>query len=230
MARLTTRFVQTAPPGKHGDGDGTGLMLVVQPSGSRSYVQRVMIHGKQRDIGIGSTRWTTLAEARKAARDNQRLARRGGDPTALRAGRHVPTFGEGLEAVLVLQRRTGATAASRKGNGGRASGTTPERSSRSPSPTLPRMTCSRWSARFGMTNARPRGESCNGSARCSGGPWPAGIGPILPSRRCGRRSRRMAFNGRTIAPYPMRKSAPRSPPSGSPKRGRRPGSRSNSWR
>ena len=104
MARLTTRFVQTAPPGKHGDGDGTGLMLVVQPSGSRSYVQRVMIHGKQRDIGIGSTRWTTLAEARKAARDNQRLARRGGDPTALRAGRHVPTFGEGLEAVLVLQR------------------------------------------------------------------------------------------------------------------------------
>ena len=51
-------------------------------------------------------RWTTLAEARKIARENHRLARRGVDPTALRAGRHVPppTFAEGVEAVLALQR------------------------------------------------------------------------------------------------------------------------------
>ena len=114
MAKLTTRFVQTAPAGTSGrtgkpcaarysDDDGTGLLLVVQPSGSRSYIQRLTVHGKQRDLGIGSVRWTTLAEARKAARENQRLARRGGDPTALRAGRHVPTFGEGVEAVLALQ-------------------------------------------------------------------------------------------------------------------------------
>ena len=102
MARLTTRFVQTAPPGKHGDGDGTGLMLVVQPSGSRSFVQRLMIHGKQRDIGIGSVRWTTLTEARRTARKNQRLARRGGDPLALRAGRHVPTFAEAADKVIAI--------------------------------------------------------------------------------------------------------------------------------
>ena len=102
MAKLTTRFVQTAPPGKHGDGDGTGLMLVVQPSGSRSFVQRLTVHRKVVDIGLGSARWTTLAEARKAARDNQRLARRGGDPRALRAGRHIPTFEEAADTVIAI--------------------------------------------------------------------------------------------------------------------------------
>ena len=102
MANLTTRFVQTAPPGKHGDGDGTGLMLVVQPAGSRSFVQRLTVHRKVVDIGLGSARWVTLAEARKAARENQRHARRGGDPRALRAGRHVPTCKEASDKAISI--------------------------------------------------------------------------------------------------------------------------------
>ena len=47
---------------------------------------------------------------------------------------------------------------------------------------------------------RRRGGGCfNASARCSGGPWPMDIGPTLRSRPCGRRSRRMAFTGRALA-------------------------------
>ena len=51
-------------------------------------------------------RWTTLAEARKLAYENQRIARRGGDPRTSRAGRVVPTFEAALEKVLDIQRPT----------------------------------------------------------------------------------------------------------------------------
>ncbi len=40
MAKLTDRVVRTAPPGRHGDDTVRGLMLVVQPGGSRSWVLR----------------------------------------------------------------------------------------------------------------------------------------------------------------------------------------------
>ena len=106
MKHLTTRLVQTAGPGKHYDGDGSGLFLLVKASGRRSFVQRLAINGKVCDIGIGSVRWTTLAEARKLAYENQRTARRGGDPRTSRAGRVVPTFEAALEKVLDIQRPT----------------------------------------------------------------------------------------------------------------------------
>ena len=106
MKHLTTRLVQTAGPGKHYDGDGSGLFLLVKASGRRSFVQRIAINAKIRDIGIGSVRWTTLAEARKLAYENQRIARRGGDPRTSRAGRVVPTFEAALEKVLDIQRPT----------------------------------------------------------------------------------------------------------------------------
>ena len=50
-------------------------------------------------------RWgaTTITEARRRALANYRIARDGGDPR-VRSGPTVPTFAEGLEAVLALQR------------------------------------------------------------------------------------------------------------------------------
>ena len=147
-------------------------------------------------------RWTTLAEARKIARENHRLARRGVDPTALRAGRHVPpTFAEGVEAVLALQRPNWR-------DGGKS-----EKQWRASLDTYAVALMSKpvsditahdvlavvgpvWNDK----RERRRGGGCfNASARCSGGPWPMDIGPTLRSRPCGRRSRRMAFTGRALA-------------------------------
>ena len=99
--KLTARFVQTKnTPGKYGDRNGTGLFLLVKKSGRKSYVQRITIRGKVRDIGLGSTRFTSLAEAREQAFENKKLALAGGDPLALKKKPDVPTFAEAVEIVI----------------------------------------------------------------------------------------------------------------------------------
>ena len=85
-------------PGMYGDG-GT-LFLRVAPGGSKSWIQRLSIDGKRRDIGLGGWPLTTLSEAREAAFENRRLARRGGDPLAAKRRAKVPTFREAADADL----------------------------------------------------------------------------------------------------------------------------------
>ena len=62
--------------------DGNGLYLVIDPSGARRWMQRLMIGGKRHDIGLGSVRIVSLDEARENALRNKRIARSGGDPLA----------------------------------------------------------------------------------------------------------------------------------------------------
>ena len=103
MKQLSARFVrEVAQPGRYYDGDA-GLFLLVKPTGSKSYVQRLTIRGDRRDIGLGSTRWTTLTEARALAQANRKVARQGGDPLAAKRAT-VPTFAEAAEAVLAISR------------------------------------------------------------------------------------------------------------------------------
>ena len=97
--RLSAAFVRAAPPGRHCDGNG--LYLYVQPSGARSWVQRLVIRGRRRDFGLGSVQLVTLAEAREKARANRKLAREGGDPLAeRRRARGIPSFAEATGRVL----------------------------------------------------------------------------------------------------------------------------------
>ncbi len=77
---LSAAFIRSAPPGRHCDGQG--LYLVVQPTGTRSWVQRLVIRGRKRELGLGSTALVSLAEARERALSNRKLAREGGDPLA----------------------------------------------------------------------------------------------------------------------------------------------------
>ena len=96
---LSAAFVRSAPPGRYCDGNG--LYLFVQPSGARSWVQRLVILGRRRDFGLGSVALVPLAEARKKARANRKLARAGGDPLAeRRRARRVPSFAEAAARVL----------------------------------------------------------------------------------------------------------------------------------
>ena len=104
MKQLSAKFVrEVTEPGRYYDGDA-GLFLLVQERADRirkAYVQRLTIHGRRWDIGLGSTKWTTLTEARAAAQANRKAARQGGDPLA--AKRMVPTFADAFEAALAIQ-------------------------------------------------------------------------------------------------------------------------------
>lgn len=96
---LTAAFVRSVKaPGKYFDGHG--LFLRVMPSGSRQWVQRLVIRGKRRELGLGSAELVGLAEARTAAIANRILARAGGDPLAGRQqARTMPTFSEAAAAA-----------------------------------------------------------------------------------------------------------------------------------
>ena len=65
-------------PGRHAD--GAGLYLFKRPSGACQWVQRIVIHGRRRDLGLGPYPRVSLAEARRVALDNRGLTRAGGDP------------------------------------------------------------------------------------------------------------------------------------------------------
>ena len=81
-------------------GDGGTLYLRVAPGGSKSWIQRLAIDGKRRDIGLGGWPLTTLTEAREIAFENRRLARRGGDPLADKRRATAPTFREAAEQTF----------------------------------------------------------------------------------------------------------------------------------
>ena len=91
---LSAQQVRHAGPGSHVDGNG--LMLRVRDSGSRSWVQRLMVHGRRIDIGLGSAELVSLADARRIAADNRAVARTGGDPRRARA----VTFAEAQEGTF----------------------------------------------------------------------------------------------------------------------------------
>ena len=110
--RLSPAFVRSAPAGRHCDGNG--LYLYVKPSGARSWVQRLVIRGRRRDIGLGSVALVPLAEVRETARANRKLAREGGDPLAeRRRARGIPSFAEA--AVRVLKQKQGGWRSQRHG-------------------------------------------------------------------------------------------------------------------
>ena len=79
--RLTSSFIKTAPVGKHCD--GAGLWLVKRDDGGAQWVQRVTVHGRRREMGLGGYPSLGLAEARKlAGRWRDMAAELKGDGTA----------------------------------------------------------------------------------------------------------------------------------------------------
>ena len=100
---LSAAFVRSAPPGRHADGNG--LYLFVQPTETRSWVQRLVIRGRRRELGLGAATLVPLAKAREKALANRMLARSGGDPLAdKRRVQGVPTFAEAAQRVLEQKR------------------------------------------------------------------------------------------------------------------------------
>ena len=76
--RLTAATVKVALPGKYSDGDG--LWLHKRSDGGGQWFLRVSIHGRRREMGLGSIDAVTLKEARAIAERQRSLVRQGVDP------------------------------------------------------------------------------------------------------------------------------------------------------
>ena len=87
---LSAIAVNKKPPGRHYD--GAGLYLEVDEGGARRWGLRTVVHGRRRDIGLGSVKTVSLAEARDEASRLRKVARAGGDPLAERRTNAAPTF------------------------------------------------------------------------------------------------------------------------------------------
>ena len=101
MGNLTAIKVRNLKePGRYLDGDG--LMLDLTGQGKGSWLLRIQIAGKRRDIGLGSLQHISLAEAREAAAEMRKQARAGLDPLLERkkAQKKVPTFEEAAKRVF----------------------------------------------------------------------------------------------------------------------------------
>lgn len=114
VPKLTAPGVKSAKPGRHADGDG--LHLLVKPTGTKTWVLRVQVDGRRRDIGLGTVdtskreggtgekspivipilqrKHLTLAEAREKAALLRVAAKSGLDPVLERdrERRTIPTF------------------------------------------------------------------------------------------------------------------------------------------
>ena len=104
--KLTKKLVENLGAGRHGDGGG--LYLVVDPSGARRWIVRVVVKGQKNkmgaplrtDFGLGGVDVVTLNAARERALEYRRMAKQGLNPR-FNAHREVPTFEEVAQQVHI---------------------------------------------------------------------------------------------------------------------------------
>lgn len=101
--RLSARSVQTLKePGRYPDGDG--LYLVISEAGTKRwaliYSRGARGANKRTELGLGSARDVSLAEAREKAAAMRAAIRRGEDPRVAREPRKVLTFGDAADAYI----------------------------------------------------------------------------------------------------------------------------------
>ena len=104
--KLTKKLVENLGAGRHGDGNG--LYLVVDPSGARRWIVRVVIKGQKNtngaplrtDFGLGGADIVTLNQARERALEYRRMAKQGLNPR-FNARQEIPTFEEVAQQVHI---------------------------------------------------------------------------------------------------------------------------------
>ena len=97
MKLSATRVKALRDPGRYSDGDG--LHLFINKRGRKSWVQRITVDGRRRDIGLGGYPTVTLGQARKRASDNRETIGNGKDPVAEKRRPSTPTFSEAARTV-----------------------------------------------------------------------------------------------------------------------------------
>lgn len=106
MGNLTANMLRgSLKPGRHHDGDG--LFLNVTPTGARSWICRVQKNGRRRDIGLGSAKKVSLAQARQRAAEVRSQVEAGIDPVLQRKkAEGIPTFREAAAAVYAENKKS----------------------------------------------------------------------------------------------------------------------------
>ncbi len=108
MGRLTAARVRTA---RHSGktkaherlSDGDTLFLQLAPTGAKCWVQVVQVKGRRYTVGLGGHKFVSLAEAREAAFENRKAARRGIAPVTRTGRKAMPTFEEAVPEVLATR-------------------------------------------------------------------------------------------------------------------------------
>ncbi|SER94362.1 Integrase [Tranquillimonas rosea] len=104
--KLTKKLVENLGSGRHGDGNG--LYLVVDPSGARRWIVRVVVTGQKNrkggplrtDFGLGSAELVPLNQARERALEYRRMAKQGLNPR-FNTRKEAPTFEEVAQQVHI---------------------------------------------------------------------------------------------------------------------------------
>jgi integrase len=104
--KLTKKLVENLGAGRHGD--GSGLYLVVDPSGARRWIVRVTVKDQKNrkgaplrtDFGLGGADIVTINQARERALEYRRMAKQGLNPR-FNAARDIPTFEEIAQLVHI---------------------------------------------------------------------------------------------------------------------------------
>ena len=104
--KLTKKLVENLGTGRHGDGGG--LYLVVKPSGTRSWIVRVVVQGQRNnkgaplrtDFGLGGADIITLNQVRIRALEYRRMAKQGLNPR-FNAQQEIPNFEEIAQQVHI---------------------------------------------------------------------------------------------------------------------------------
>ena len=104
--KLTKKLVENLGAGRHGDGNG--LYLVVDPSGARRWIVRVVVKGQKNkkgaplrtDFGLGGADVVTINQARERALEYLRMAKQGLNPR-FNARQEIPTFEEVAQQVHI---------------------------------------------------------------------------------------------------------------------------------
>lgn len=115
MGTLTAEAIKKLKtPGRYGDGDGLWLQVSqADPDRpvTKAWLFRFKLRGKARQMGLGSLKDVTLAEARELARDARRLAKVGTDPIEARRDAKAKQAAAASKAMTFKQATLAAIAA-----------------------------------------------------------------------------------------------------------------------
>ena len=97
MRLSATKVKALSDPGRYSDGEG--LHLYIGKTESKSWVQRITIDGRRRDVGLGGYPGVSLAQARRRSADNRAAVADGKDPLADKRRPEMPTLKEAAYVV-----------------------------------------------------------------------------------------------------------------------------------
>ena len=97
MALSATQVKALTRPGRHSDGGG--LHLYISKAGRKSWVLRITVDGRRRDIGLGAFPSVSVAQAREKTTGIRAAVAEGRDPLAEKRTPAMPTFRGAARAV-----------------------------------------------------------------------------------------------------------------------------------